>query len=242
MSRRLVAQVHLAEGADPGVVAKALGAVSGGLVERAHAGAHFDFAVGGGDVTWDLLAATEAGADALCAAAEASGPSGAFEALARREDAFAGACAAIGASVSSVEFGRPLTLDSACASPSLAGVKRTLWLRVDPGTPVDVVARFEAETLRMPAAIPAMRNWHLARIAPPGQGGIASRWTHLWEQEFETVDGLHIDYMSSPIHWGLVDRWFDVEMPDRIVDPWLAHLACPATESVLGWEPADPAA
>ena len=64
---------------------------------------------------------------------------------------------------------------------------------------------------------------------------MATRWTHLWEQEFDSVDGLQVDYMSSPVHWGYIDRWFDPEMPERIVDLWLAHTACQAHAPVLSW-------
>ena len=36
-------------------------------------------------------------------------------------------------------------------------------------------------------------------------------------------------------HWGYVDAWFDPECPKCIVDPALAHVFCPAAESILGW-------
>ena len=71
------------------------------------------------------------------------------------------------------------------------------------------------------------------RAGDPNPG--PSRWTHHWEQEFETLDGLAVDYMMTPYHWGLVDGWFNPEHPEAVVDVWLAHVFCTATESVLSW-------
>lgn len=117
----------------------------------------------------------------------------------------------------------------------LAGprVKRTLLLAVRPGTPPDVVARFEADLTAMPEHISAIRSWALSRV-DTAQPGASTRWTHAWEQEFADVDGLTGEYLLHPYHWGYVDRWFDAEMPDSIVEPDLAHLFRMADGPVLG--------
>ena len=226
MRRRVVGQVMLSEGA-PGserdAVARALcreGAAMAGA-SRSHAGAHLDLSVGGGDLTWDLLFE---GGDAI-------------DAFVARVDA--GELEGLPSAVARVELGVPESLGGSLGRPGLKGVKRTLWLRVEPDAPAEAVARFEAETPLLAEAIPAIRNWRWSRLRTSKAGGAASRWTHLWEQEFDGVEGLQTDYMSSPVHWGYVDRWFDPEMPERIVDLWLAHLACPETEPVLSWETAD---
>ena len=60
-------------------------------------------------------------------------------------------------------------------------------------------------------------------------------WTHAWEQDFETLEGLTEDYMMSPYHWGHLDGWYDPEMPWSIIEPELVHLFCAAQQSVLSW-------
>jgi stress responsive alpha/beta barrel protein len=114
------------------------------------------------------------------------------------------------------------------AKPALAGIKRTLLLRASPSADPARVAAFERDMLELPRYVPAIRNWSFARAA-------RGPWTHVWEQEFETVEGLSEDYMLSPYHWGLVDGWFDVECPQCVVEPRLAHVFCAARESVLAW-------
>ena len=39
--------------------------------------------------------------------------------------------------------------------------------------------------------------------------------------------------MLDPIHWGLVDGWFDPECPQRIVDPFLIHAAFAIKSAVI---------
>lgn len=107
-------------------------------------------------------------------------------------------------------------------------VKRTLLLGVRPGTPPDVVGRFEADLMAMPAHIAAIKSWALSRVAGD------SRFTHVWEQEFADPDGLNGDYLLHPYHWTHVDRWFDAEIPGSIVRPDIAHLYRWADGPVLG--------
>jgi hypothetical protein len=63
----------------------------------------------------------------------------------------------------------------------------------------------------------------------------SSGWTHVWAQEFASLDGLQTDYMVHPYHWAVVDRWFDPESPERVVAPGFAHVFCVVPRSVLAW-------
>jgi len=171
---------------------------------RSHAALHLPGSIGGGDLTWDVL----------------------FESAARAADP--PALGALQASVAQVETAVVDPIQRRVAMPALAGVKRTLLLRVSPSADPARVAAFERDMLEMPRYVPAIRNWSFARAT-------GSAWTHVWEQEFETVEGLVEDYMLSPYHWGLVDGWFDVECPQCVVEPRLAHVYGNARESVLAW-------
>jgi hypothetical protein len=112
-------------------------------------------------------------------------------------------------------------LDGGRAVIAGSRVKRTLLLRVRADAAADVVHRFERDLAAMPRYIPAIRGWALGRV-DTARG--PSPWTHVWEQEYETVEGLRGDYMRSPYHWAGVDRWFDTELPDCLVDPELVHV------------------
>ena len=121
-------------------------------------------------------------------------------------------------------------INGSLGDPGFAGeIKRTLLLQVQPDAPADSVDDFERDLMAMPDHIPAIVNWALSRVVgPPG-----TRWTHCWEQEYYTLDGLKVDYMMSPHHWGLIDGWFDPEMPRQIVDLELAHVYHATDRSVL---------
>jgi hypothetical protein len=112
------------------------------------------------------------------------------------------------------------------------GIKRTLFLRVQQDALPANVAQFERDTMQMPHHIKSIRNWAFSRTDATLQ---PTTWTHVWEQEFEDVDGLVGEYMQHPYHWGLVDSWFDPECPQRIVEPRLAHVYCPTPSTILGW-------
>lgn len=109
-------------------------------------------------------------------------------------------------------------------------VYRALLLRVLPDTAAAAVARFEHELSLMPRYIPAIRAWQLSRV----QDSLGtSDWTHVFEQEFADVDGLMGSYLMHPIHWAVVDRWFDPETTDVIVRDRVCHSFCPMAERVL---------
>ena len=228
MTIHLVASVSLADSGSAAEVAQWLGDAARTLadVEHAHAGVHCPGAVGGGDLTWDLQFVDDAAYQRFCARGADDGPG-----LARALGASAGPLTRVAAT----DAVRLEPLARHVGTPGLVGVKRTLLLRVKPGAPPDARARFEHETPLLARDVPAIRNWRWSRVATGPGSPMESRWTHVWEQEFETVGGLEEDYMASPLHWGHIDGWFDVESPQAIVDPWLAHLYCPASAGVLSW-------
>ena len=208
MSVRRVALVTLREGVEPSAIARALDHGAGAL--RSHAALHLPGSLGGGDLTWDALFDSRAQASA---------------------DPLENGLAALRESVDHVDAVVMEPIAAHVADRGLAGIKRTLLMRVQPGAAPAQVEAFERDVLAMPSYIRAIRNWSLSRAAAGSLGG----WTHVWEQEFESLDGLAHDYMLSPYHWGLVDGWFDAECPQCIVTPRLAHVFCQARESVLGW-------
>jgi Stress responsive A/B Barrel Domain len=102
-------------------------------------------------------------------------------------------------------------------------VYRALLLRVSPDTDAGRLARFEAELSAMPHYIPAIRAWQLSRV---DDAIGTSPWTHVFEQEFDDLDGLMGPYLMHPIHWAVVDRWFDPECPEIIVRDRVCHSFC----------------
>jgi hypothetical protein len=100
-------------------------------------------------------------------------------------------------------------------------VKRTLLLTVRAHTPPDVLAEFESDLMAMPEHIDTIHSWALSRV---DRAVGPSPWTHAWEQEYATVEGLTGEYLLNPYHWAHVDRWFDGEVPGAIVEPRLAHV------------------
>lgn len=102
-------------------------------------------------------------------------------------------------------------------------VYRALLLRVSPATDAATLARFEAELSSMAHYIPAIRAWQLSRV---DEAIGTSPWTHVFEQEFDDLDGLMGPYLMHPIHWAVVDRWFDPECPEVIVRDRVCHSFC----------------
>ncbi len=102
-------------------------------------------------------------------------------------------------------------------------VYRVLLVRVDPGSPVEAVEEFEGDLLKMPGCIPSIVAWRLSRVADSvGR----TEWTHVWEQEFTDHDALMGQYLNHPVHWSVVDRWFDPECPEVIVRDRVCHTFC----------------
>jgi hypothetical protein len=130
--------------------------------------------------------------------------------------------------VESVAYATPFSDTS--QKRSHAGIWRCLVFAVEPRATTAEVRQFESDLLLMPGLVKVIKNWTLSRVVAT-QGRRA--WTHVWEQEFDDVSGLEGEYMTHPIHWGLVDGWFDPECPQRIVDPFLIHAAMPIQASII---------
>lgn len=114
--------------------------------------------------------------------------------------------------------------------PTAGGVYRALLLRVHDGAAPDEVAALERALLRLPRHIPQIRSWRLVRVAA-AEGDTA--WTHVWEQEFDRLDDLLGPYMTHPVHWAHVDRWFDPESPLWLVRDRVCHTFCALDQPVL---------
>jgi hypothetical protein len=120
--------------------------------------------------------------------------------------------------------------DATSSNAKTGTVYRALLLRVHPGTTADTITRFEDELRLMPCYVKTITAWQLSRVEEPAG---ASQWTHVFEQEFTDVDGLMGPYLMHPIHWAVVDRWFDPECPDVIIRDRVCHSFCALPDSVL---------
>ena len=120
--------------------------------------------------------------------------------------------------------------DATSSSAATGTVYRALLLRVLPGTTADTIARFEDELRLMPCYVKTITAWQLS---PVNEAVGTSEWTHVFEQEFTDVGGLMGPYLMHPIHWAVVDRWFDPECPDVIIRDRVCHSFCAITDSVL---------
>lgn len=164
-----------------------------------------------GQVVWRLHCASEAAA------------------LAIEEDthwALAVAPLLAGANVTTVVY-RPGRSETGATD---ATIWRALIFRIVPEGFPDLVRALEQQTLLMPRYIPEIRNWALSSVAATsGSNG----FTHVWEQEFTDLGGLTGPYMTHPVHWALVDAWFDAESPDYIVDPMLIQVVAAIDAPVM---------
>lgn len=111
-----------------------------------------------------------------------------------------------------------------------AGIWRALVFRVMPHADAAQVRALESGLLLFPKYIDAIRSWALSPVAY--NEGVKG-FTHVWEQQFDGIAGLTGPYMNDPLHWGLVDAWFDAEYPDYIVDPQLVQLVGAVDTSIM---------
>ncbi len=134
-------------------------------------------------------------------------------------------------------------LDSACFDHGPGGVRcpdlkrgiyRALFFSLSPEATKDQAAQLEADLLAMPRLIDKILNWRLSRVR---HSSGAERWSYVWEQEYAALQHLTQDYVWHPYHWGVVDRWFDPEMPCRIVRSHLCHTFASIEESLLAHAP-----
>ena len=105
--------------------------------------------------------------------------------------------------------------------PAQGGIWRALVFRVMPQGFPDGARALEATLLLMPTHVSTIRSWALSPVSIC-EG--AKAFTHVWEQEFDSLDGLTGEYMTHPVHWGVADAFFDAECPEYIVDPHLVQV------------------
>lgn len=214
---RECAQLYLRDAADEAtrvglvaLLARAADELPG--LQKAHLSANFVADYGAGHFSWDLVYVSREQAQA--ARATAFWREQVIPALDR-------ACRARSAlGLETVGAG---ARDAALAS----GVKRTALFRRLPGVDAAAAARFERDTLEMPAHIEAIRNWRLSRaIVLDWDASDVAPWSYVWEQEYATLEGLTVDYMVHPHHWAHVDRAFDPESGAQLIDVALCHAFC----------------
>lgn len=209
---------------------EALGRLSEAVPEIAHshASAHLEGSLGAGDLTWDFSVAAGEDARGLENRLGQGGWAELFAASAPEDRDVLGA-------LSRIEAWRIEPLASHVPRADLVGIKRTNLVRVAAHATPESVAQWSREVVQLADNVPAIRNWSFARTHAFGPCRPRIAWTHAWEQEFETLEGLVEDYMASPYHWGWLDGWYDPEIPFCIVEPDLAHLYGRARRNVLGW-------
>ena len=95
---------------------------------------------------------------------------------------------------------------------------------------IERLERWAGETSDMPKHVKTIRSWQLGKVV---EANGSRAWTHVWEQEYETLEGLTGAYMMHPCHWAQVDRWFDPEFPEWLVDPELCHTFCATTHPAI---------
>jgi hypothetical protein len=103
------------------------------------------------------------------------------------------------------------------------GAYRTLFLSVNKAPSQAAIAKFDFETYEMGLYIPSIVNWQVSRVV---EASGSRPWTHVWEQEYADISGLHGAYMMHPHHWGHIDRWYDPECTDYMIDTFLCHTFC----------------
>jgi len=82
----------------------------------------------------------------------------------------------------------------------------------------------------MPNHVRSILRWQLS-TADEAEGD--RPWTTVWEQEYRDLDGLNGPYMMHPVHWAHVERWFDTEYTEHLVDPILVHTFCAIQRPVI---------
>ncbi|HEY7053065.1 MAG TPA: Dabb family protein [Mycobacterium sp.] len=121
-------------------------------------------------------------------------------------------------------------------APQLTGherpsaVYRSLLLRVMPGVDDMTVMRFEDDLRLLPQYVPSITAWQLSRVESAVG---AAPWTHVFEQEFCSLEALTGPYLMHPVHWAYVDRWFDPECPEVIVRERVCHSFCRCDRRVI---------
>jgi hypothetical protein len=117
------------------------------------------------------------------------------------------------------------------SNPGLAnGIYRVLLVRLRPAIDPEKIQKFENEMREMAQYITAIRNWGFSRVT---DGSGLRQWDYVWEQEFADASALMGPYMVHPYHFAWIDRWFDPESHDWILDTCLCHSFCAVENSIL---------
>jgi hypothetical protein len=104
-----------------------------------------------------------------------------------------------------------------------------LWCGSHNPTP-ERTAAFDTDVLAMPRHVGKILNWQLSRVV---EASGKRQWTHIWEQEYQEISGLHVDYMNHPFHWGFVDRWFETQDDGWLIDPYVCHTYADLPASIM---------
>jgi Stress responsive A/B Barrel Domain len=115
------------------------------------------------------------------------------------------------------------------ASPG-AGLYRVALFCANVRPDAERLAAFTADTVAMPGHVRTIRRWQLS---PTHHAAGTRPWTHVWEQEYPDRAGLEGAYMLHPVHWAHVERWFDPEYPEWLVDTVLVHTFCDFDQPVI---------
>ena len=114
--------------------------------------------------------------------------------------------------------------------PAGAGIWRALLFSCFAHSDPALVRDLEERTLLLPRYVPEIRNWALNRTAwSEGRKPIE----FVWEQEYDHLAGLTGPYMQTPVHWGIVDAYFDADCPEYIVDPHLIQIVGAIDETII---------
>jgi hypothetical protein len=190
-----------------------LPAVADNLVARVHPGA----AINAGQLVWRMVHDSEAAANA-----------------AMRSPAWQTAVLPVLAGCEVTGVGYRMTRKASRSEDAAAGrdggIWRALMFSCLPHADPAHVRALEERTLLFPKYVPEIRAWGLNRAAwSEGRKPIH----YVWEQEYDDLAGLTGPYMTTPVHWGLVDAYFDADCPEYIVDPYLVQVAARTGGSVI---------
>lgn len=111
-----------------------------------------------------------------------------------------------------------------------SGVYRVALFRASVRVTPERLEAFGAQTASLAHYIKSIRRWQIG-LADEAAG--LHGWTHVWEQEYADLDGLLGPYMLHPAHWAHVERWFDPEYVEWLVDPLLVHSFCAIDDAVI---------
>lgn len=111
-----------------------------------------------------------------------------------------------------------------------SGIWRALVFKTFNSADPSLVKELEERLLLFPKYISTIKSWCLGN-ALVSQGPKA--FTHVWEQEFDSVEGLTGEYMDHPLHWAVVDGYFDAELPNYIVEGHVIQAVADIEDSIM---------